>query len=196
MLEATAAGVRAAHGTRVVAVPGDVGEAVRRRALVAAAGEPGGLDLPVNDAGVPGAEPLVRPAENPLDGLRAAFETNVVAALGRRRGCGDGRAPGTEGWDGGGRGRPAGGGAARRTGTPGGKGSTRACMRAGGPAGARWGRWGGERGPWRAERVRRGGEGVPPLARGRGAPLSSFRWRSLTVCIAVATPGEVALDPV
>ncbi|MFH8618343.1 SDR family NAD(P)-dependent oxidoreductase [Streptomyces sp. NPDC017979] len=71
-----------AHGTRVVAVPGDVSDAAHRGELVAAARRLGGLDLLVNNASVLGAEPLVRLDEQPLDGLRAALETNVVAALG------------------------------------------------------------------------------------------------------------------
>ncbi|MGW8552921.1 SDR family NAD(P)-dependent oxidoreductase [Streptomyces tubercidicus] len=74
----------AGRGTaaRVVALPGDVADGGHRAALVAAAGELGGLDLLVNNASVLGAEPLVRLAEQPLDGLRAALEVNVVAPLG------------------------------------------------------------------------------------------------------------------
>ncbi|MGW2416380.1 SDR family NAD(P)-dependent oxidoreductase [Streptomyces tubercidicus] len=73
----------AGRGTaaRVVALPGDVADGGHRAALVAAAGELGGLDLLVNNASVLGAEPLVRLAEQPLDGLRAALEVNVVAPL-------------------------------------------------------------------------------------------------------------------
>ncbi|MFF8847485.1 SDR family NAD(P)-dependent oxidoreductase [Streptomyces sp. NPDC015127] len=70
------------HGTRVVPVAGDVTDATHRAALVAAAGELGGLDLVVSNASALGAEPLVRLEDLPLDGLRAALETNVVAALG------------------------------------------------------------------------------------------------------------------
>lgn len=70
------------YGTRVVAVPGDVTDAGHRRELLAAAGGLGGLDLLVSNASALGAEPLVRLEELPLDGLRAALETNVVAALG------------------------------------------------------------------------------------------------------------------
>lgn len=69
-------------GVRVVALPGDVADGGHRAALVAAAGELGGLDLLVNNASVLGAEPLVRLADHPLDGLRAALEVNVVAPLG------------------------------------------------------------------------------------------------------------------
>ncbi|MER6914975.1 SDR family oxidoreductase [Streptomyces sp. NPDC000594] len=70
------------HGTRVVAIPGDVNDADHRRALVAAARRLGGLDLLVSNASVLGAEPLVRLDVQPLAGLRQALETNVVAALG------------------------------------------------------------------------------------------------------------------
>ncbi|WP_262371137.1 SDR family NAD(P)-dependent oxidoreductase [Streptomyces sp. WAC01526] len=66
----------------MVALPGDVADAGHRAALVAAAGELGGLDLLVNNASALGAEPLVRLADHPLDGLREALEVNVVAPLG------------------------------------------------------------------------------------------------------------------
>ncbi|MEU0137078.1 SDR family oxidoreductase [Streptomyces sp. NPDC006296] len=73
-------GVR--HGTRAVAVAGDVTDPAHRAALVAAAGELGGLDLLVSNASALGAEPLVRLEELSPEGLRRALETNVVAALG------------------------------------------------------------------------------------------------------------------
>ncbi|MFF7412890.1 SDR family NAD(P)-dependent oxidoreductase [Streptomyces lydicus] len=69
-------------GGRVVALAGDVADGGHRAALVAAAAELGGLDLLVNNASALGAEPLVRLAEHPLDGLRRALEVNVVAPLG------------------------------------------------------------------------------------------------------------------
>ncbi|SDL41633.1 SDR family NAD(P)-dependent oxidoreductase [Streptomyces indicus] len=72
----------AAHGTRVVALPGSVTDAWHRSALVAAARDVGGLDLLVNNASVLGAEPLVRLEQHDLGGLREALETNVVAPLG------------------------------------------------------------------------------------------------------------------
>ncbi|GGZ44359.1 oxidoreductase [Streptomyces inusitatus] len=81
VLERSAEGLRG-HGTRVVAVAGDVTDAGHRAALVAAAEGLGGLDLLVSNASVLGAEPLVRLDSQPLAGLRAALETNVVAALG------------------------------------------------------------------------------------------------------------------
>ncbi|MFD3701278.1 SDR family NAD(P)-dependent oxidoreductase [Streptomyces sp. NPDC058646] len=80
-LEETARAARAA-GVRVRAVAGDVSSQAHRAALVAAARELGGLDLLVNNAGVLGAEPLVPLAVHPLDGLREAFEVNVVGPLG------------------------------------------------------------------------------------------------------------------
>ncbi|MEV4919657.1 SDR family oxidoreductase [Streptomyces tirandamycinicus] len=82
VLEASAAELRR-FGTRVRAVPGDVTDPRHRAELVSAArGLDGSLDLLVSNAGALGAEPLVRLAELRLDGLRAALETNVVAALG------------------------------------------------------------------------------------------------------------------
>lgn len=81
VLEETARGLDA-YGTKVVALPGDVTDAGHRAELVAAAWDLGGLDLLVNNASALGAEPLVRLEELDLAGLRAALETNVVAALG------------------------------------------------------------------------------------------------------------------
>ncbi|MFD7936782.1 SDR family NAD(P)-dependent oxidoreductase [Streptomyces sp. NPDC059755] len=81
VLKETAAAV-AAHGARVEARAGDVTDAAHRAELVAAAWRLGGCDLLVNNASALGAEPLVRLAELPLDGLRRALEVNVVAALG------------------------------------------------------------------------------------------------------------------
>ncbi|MBJ6646860.1 SDR family oxidoreductase [Streptomyces sp. BSE7-9] len=71
-----------AHGTRVTAVPGDVTDPAHRAELVAAAWRLGGADLLVHNASALGAEPLVRLAELPLEGLRRALEVNLVAALG------------------------------------------------------------------------------------------------------------------
>ncbi|MGW6458757.1 SDR family NAD(P)-dependent oxidoreductase [Streptomyces sp. NPDC055078] len=72
----------ASRGTRVVAVAGDVNDAGHRGELFAAARGLGGLDLLVSNASVLGAAPLVRLDALPLEGLREALETNVVAALG------------------------------------------------------------------------------------------------------------------
>ncbi|MFB6845467.1 SDR family NAD(P)-dependent oxidoreductase [Streptomyces sp. NPDC056373] len=71
-----------AHGTRVTTLPGDVTDAVHRSELVAAARRLGGVDLLVHNASALGAEPLVRLAELPVDGLRRALEVNLVAGLG------------------------------------------------------------------------------------------------------------------
>ncbi|MCG8970911.1 SDR family oxidoreductase [Streptomyces sp. CL12-4] len=81
VLEGTAAAL-ASYGTRVAALPGDVTDAKHRAELVAAAWRLGGVDLLVSNASALGAEPLVRLAELPLDGLRRALEVNTVAALG------------------------------------------------------------------------------------------------------------------
>ncbi|MDJ0344874.1 SDR family oxidoreductase [Streptomyces sp. H10-C2] len=81
-LKAAEAGLGQEGTARVAAVPGDVTDAAHRTALIAAARAFGGLDLLVNNASALGAEPLVALAELPLDGLRAALETNVVAPLG------------------------------------------------------------------------------------------------------------------
>ncbi|MFJ6567375.1 SDR family NAD(P)-dependent oxidoreductase [Streptomyces sp. NPDC091292] len=81
VLQETAGALRA-YGTRVEAVAGDVGDAAYRAELVAVARGLGGLDLLVSNASALGAEPLVRLDALPLEGLRAALETNVVAALG------------------------------------------------------------------------------------------------------------------
>lgn len=81
-LKEAAAELERAAGVRVRAVAGDVSSGEHRAALVAAARELGGLDLLVNNAGALGAEPLVPLAVHPLDGLREAFEVNVVGPLG------------------------------------------------------------------------------------------------------------------
>ncbi|MCZ7461135.1 SDR family NAD(P)-dependent oxidoreductase [Streptomyces sp. WMMC940] len=82
VLEASAEELRR-YGTRVRSLPGDVTDARHRAELVAAARALGGsLDLLVSNASALGSEPLVRLEELPVEGLRAALETNVVAALG------------------------------------------------------------------------------------------------------------------
>jgi NAD(P)-dependent dehydrogenase (short-subunit alcohol dehydrogenase family) len=63
----------------ITAVPGDVCDPAHRTALADAAG--GGADLLINNAGTLGASPLPALADYPLDELRAAFESNVVAPL-------------------------------------------------------------------------------------------------------------------
>ncbi|MFS4096506.1 SDR family NAD(P)-dependent oxidoreductase [Streptomyces sp. AF1A] len=81
-LKEAAESVAAHGGTRVAALPGDVTDAGHRAELVAAARGLGGVDLLVSNASALGAEPLVRLAELPLEGLRRALEVNVTAALG------------------------------------------------------------------------------------------------------------------
>jgi len=71
-----------APGAVLRALPGDITDEEHRRALVAAAGALGGLDLLVNNAGTLGASPLPSLADYPLDVLRVALEVNVVAPLG------------------------------------------------------------------------------------------------------------------
>ncbi|MGA5298200.1 SDR family NAD(P)-dependent oxidoreductase [Streptomyces koyangensis] len=75
---------RAAQGLGGVArtVAGDVADAGHRSEVVAAARALGGVDLLVNNASALGAAPLVPLAELGTAGLRAALETNVVAAHG------------------------------------------------------------------------------------------------------------------
>ena len=68
-------------GGPVVALPGDVTDAGHRAALIAAAGQLGGLDLLVNNASVLGAEPLRPLADLPVAGFRQALEVNTVAPL-------------------------------------------------------------------------------------------------------------------
>ncbi|MEU7720941.1 SDR family NAD(P)-dependent oxidoreductase [Streptomyces tibetensis] len=79
---ANTVGAVSARGTRVTALPGDVTDAAHRAELVAAARRLGGVDLLVHNASALGAEPLVRLAELPLEGLRRALEVNLVAGLG------------------------------------------------------------------------------------------------------------------
>ncbi|MFE6721159.1 SDR family NAD(P)-dependent oxidoreductase [Streptomyces albidoflavus] len=75
---------RAAEGLGGVVrtVAGDVADAGHRSEVVAAARALGGVDLLVNNASALGAAPLVPLAELGTAGLRAALETNVVAAHG------------------------------------------------------------------------------------------------------------------
>jgi NAD(P)-dependent dehydrogenase (short-subunit alcohol dehydrogenase family) len=81
-LEAARSGLAAQHrGTVVTAVPGDVGDPAHRAALVRAADRTGGADLLINNAGTLGANPLPALADYPLDELRAALESNVVAPV-------------------------------------------------------------------------------------------------------------------
>jgi NAD(P)-dependent dehydrogenase (short-subunit alcohol dehydrogenase family) len=73
-LEAAAAGL-----PDVTALPGDVGDASHRRALVDAAGER--IDLLVNNASLLGPSPQPALADYPLDVLEAVYRVNVIAPL-------------------------------------------------------------------------------------------------------------------
>ena len=65
----------------VTVMPGDVADPAHRADLARAAGELGGTDLLVNNAGTLGASPLPALADYPVDELRAAFEVNVLAPV-------------------------------------------------------------------------------------------------------------------
>jgi NAD(P)-dependent dehydrogenase (short-subunit alcohol dehydrogenase family) len=79
-LPEVAAELRAAGGT-VTAISGDVTDPAHRAALLRAAQAAGRLDVLVNNAGTLGASPLPALADYPPDGLRAAFEANVIAPV-------------------------------------------------------------------------------------------------------------------
>ena len=68
-------------GQQLRAIAGDVTDPAHRRQLVAAAKELGGVDLLVNNAGTLGPSPLPELRRFPLDGLREAFEANVIAPV-------------------------------------------------------------------------------------------------------------------
>jgi NAD(P)-dependent dehydrogenase (short-subunit alcohol dehydrogenase family) len=70
-----------ARRTTVRAVQGDVADGAHRRALVAAAGELGGLDALVLNAGTLGPSPLPALADYPVDELERVYRVNVVAQL-------------------------------------------------------------------------------------------------------------------
>jgi len=79
ILAAAADGIRAAvPGADVTVLAGDVTDPAHRKELAATAGE---IDLLVNNASTLGATPLPALADYPVDELRAAFETNVVAPV-------------------------------------------------------------------------------------------------------------------
>ncbi|MCU1462151.1 MAG: short-chain dehydrogenase/reductase [Acidimicrobiales bacterium] len=66
---------------RVLAVPGDVGDARHRHEVIRAAEEVGRLDLLVNNASALGPSPQPNLADYPLDGWREVYESNVVGPL-------------------------------------------------------------------------------------------------------------------
>jgi len=80
-LDAVAAELRAAGSGAVRAVAGDVADPAHRRQLLAAAGELGGLDVLVNNAGALGPSPLPPLAAYPLDALGEVLVVNVLAPL-------------------------------------------------------------------------------------------------------------------
>jgi NAD(P)-dependent dehydrogenase (short-subunit alcohol dehydrogenase family) len=83
-LDAAAASIRDAASTPAItvrALPGDITDPAHRQALLAAAGELGGPDLLVNNAGTLGASPLPALADYPVARLREAFEVNVLAPI-------------------------------------------------------------------------------------------------------------------
>ncbi len=73
--------LRDADGGTLLALPGDVTDAVHRRALLDAVERLGGLDLLVNNASTLGVTPLPALADYPLDVLRQTYEVNVVSPL-------------------------------------------------------------------------------------------------------------------
>ena len=67
--------------TSVIAIPGDVTDAVHREALAVAVGKMGGLDALVNNASMLGPSPQPYLLEYPLDVLEQVYRTNVIAPL-------------------------------------------------------------------------------------------------------------------
>src|SRR5436190_18623464 len=67
--------------TRVIALAGDVNDAVHRRTLADAARAVGGLDAVVNNAGILGPSPQPDLLAYPLDILDQVYHTNVIAPL-------------------------------------------------------------------------------------------------------------------
>jgi NAD(P)-dependent dehydrogenase (short-subunit alcohol dehydrogenase family) len=67
--------------TAVIALPGDITDPAHRAALGQAAGDLGGPDLLINNAGTLGTSPLPAIADYAIDELRDALEVNVLAPL-------------------------------------------------------------------------------------------------------------------
>ena len=76
-----AARVELAQSTHVVAVAGDVTDAIHRQALVEAVKSVGTLDALVNNASFLGPSPQPVLLEYPLDVLEQVYRTNVIAPL-------------------------------------------------------------------------------------------------------------------
>lgn len=71
-----------AEHTEVSAIPGDITDPTHRAALAAAAGDFGGVDVIVNNAGILGPSPQPRLLDYPLEVLEQVYRTNVIAQLG------------------------------------------------------------------------------------------------------------------
>jgi NAD(P)-dependent dehydrogenase (short-subunit alcohol dehydrogenase family) len=67
--------------TEVIAIAGDVNDAAHRAALAAAAGDLGGLDAVINNAGVLGPSPQPELLGYPVEILERVLRTNLVAPL-------------------------------------------------------------------------------------------------------------------
>ena len=76
-----AARAELAEQTRVVAVAGDVTDAVHRQALARAARAAGGLDVLVNNAGILGPSPQPALLDYPLGVLEQVYRANTIAPL-------------------------------------------------------------------------------------------------------------------
>lgn len=76
-----AARVELAALTEVFALAGDITDASHRQALVGVAGDMGGLDALVNNAGALGPSPQPALLDYPLDVLETLYRTNVIAPL-------------------------------------------------------------------------------------------------------------------
>jgi NAD(P)-dependent dehydrogenase (short-subunit alcohol dehydrogenase family) len=68
--------------THTIAIPGDVSEAIHRKALAEAARASGGLDALVNNASILGPSPQPSLLDYPLDILEQVYRTNIIAPLG------------------------------------------------------------------------------------------------------------------
>ncbi len=78
----TAAHEQLAAKTTVVSLPGSIADAKHREALAKAAGEAGGLDVVVNNAGILGPSPQPELLDYPLETLADVYQINVIAQLG------------------------------------------------------------------------------------------------------------------
>jgi NAD(P)-dependent dehydrogenase (short-subunit alcohol dehydrogenase family) len=71
-----------AKTTAVIAIPGDVAQAMHHQALVNAARSMGGLDALINNASILGPSPQPNLLDYPLQALEQVFRVNVFAPLG------------------------------------------------------------------------------------------------------------------